>query len=99
MKSPLRLAILTACLSFPLAVLAADKPKPKSPFAAADVNGDGKISAEEYTTASKGQLDATAARAKFAALDTNKDGSLSRGEFAAGQAKKAPRKKKDMPSN
>ena len=99
MKSPALLITIAASLLVPLAASAADKARPKSAFASADTNADGKISAEEFVSSHQGRLEAAQARARFAELDRNKDGSLSRQEFSAARAGGTSRKKKDMPSN
>jgi len=95
--------LLAACAAFSaLSPTASAAPaKAKSPFAAADTDGDGRISPREYAAATKGQMDATAAKAKFAELDRNKDGSLNKAEFTPRSGKKAPARKpkKEMPGN
>jgi hypothetical protein len=95
MKKEILIAATAALLSLPLALHAADQTKKTTPFLAADTNGDGKVSPGEFTTAMKGKMDSTAAKAKFAELDMNKDGALSREEFNAGNSgKKTSQKKK-----
>jgi Ca2+-binding EF-hand superfamily protein len=94
MKKSFVPTVLALLVSAPLATLAAEKTPKKSGFAAADANGDGKISPAEYVAAMKGKLDETAAKARFAELDKNKDGSLSPEEFSAGAAAKKNSKKK-----
>lgn len=98
-NSIILLAALAAVVNLPAAAHAADQSKGKSSFAAADTDGDGKISAREYTAATKGQMDAAAAKAKFAELDKNKDGALSSEEFNGATGKKRTRKKKEMADN
>ena len=96
-KSTLFTATAVA-LSLPLALPAADQTKKRpAPFAAADANGDGRISPGEYVAAMMAKKQGeTAAKAKFAELDKNNDGFLSREEFEAGSAvKKGSRKMKD----
>jgi Ca2+-binding EF-hand superfamily protein len=72
-----------------------EKKKGGGAFAAADTNGDGKLSPEEYAKAVQGKMDDTAAKARFKALDKDSDGFLSREEFAAGGAGKKGGKKKE----
>lgn len=102
MKSFLLLAACAACLALPSTSAAApSKPKARPSFAAADTDGDGRVTPREYTAATKGQMDAAAAKAKFAELDKNKDGALSSAEFtdAADRKKAAKKPKKEMPGN
>jgi len=95
MQKKFLLAATAALLSLPLALHAADENKKKGGgFAAADTNGDGKVSQAEYVAAVKGKMDEAAAKAKFAELDKNKDGSLSPEEFSAGAGEKKGGKKK-----
>ena len=79
---------MTALLSLPLALNAADQAKKKGPFVVADTDGNGSVSKGEYVIARKGQLETAAAEAKFAELDKDNDGSLSRQEFNAGAGQK-----------
>lgn len=96
MQKQIKLAVVAALLSLPLALNAADEAKKKGPFVGADTNSDGKVSQAEYVAAMKGKMDDAAAKAKFTELDKNKDGSLSQEEFSAGGGeKKGGKKKKD----
>ena len=94
MKRNLHIAVISALLSLPLASNAADQTKKKSPFTAADTNGDGKISPAEYVAAMKGKMEEAEAQARFAALDQNKDGTLNRTEFGSSSRGKGAGKKK-----
>ncbi|MFO1451338.1 MAG: EF-hand domain-containing protein [Opitutaceae bacterium] len=64
-------------------VLLAEDPKPKSPFALADKNADGKLVETEFVEAVKPKLSLEAAKKRFVELDKNKDKSLSLEEFTA----------------
>jgi hypothetical protein len=59
MKSFLLLAACAALATLlPAASAAPAKTAAKSPFAAADTDGDGRLSPREYAAATKGQMDA-----------------------------------------
>lgn len=76
--------IASLSLTLPVSsVLLAQDPKPKSPFALADKNADGKVVETEFVEAVKPKLSLEAAKKRFAELDKNKDKSLSLEEFAA----------------
>ncbi|MBM3866792.1 MAG: hypothetical protein FJ381_13045 [Verrucomicrobia bacterium] len=81
----LTVAVLTAVLSLPVALVGAEEKKKGGGFAAMDTDKDGKVSKKEYVAAQK---DAAKAESRFAQLDTDKDGFLTRAEMAAGQKKK-----------
>ena len=78
-------AVLTALLSLPLALNAADEKKKGGGFAAMDTDKDGKVSKKEFVAAQK---DAEKGAKRFADLDKNNDGFLTQEEMAAGQKKK-----------
>lgn len=93
MQKRILIAATAALLSLPLVLNAADENKKKGgAFAAADTNGDGKISEAEFVASVKGKMDDEAAKKRFAALDKDKDGSLSREEFAAAGGGKKKKK-------
>lgn len=84
------IAATAVLLSLPLALSAAEKKKGGG-FAAADKNGDGKVTEAEYVAAMTGEgkkMDEKGAKARFKELDTNNDKALSQEEYAAGAKKK-----------
>lgn len=95
MQKQILIAALAAVLSLPIALNAADEKK-KGGFAAADADGDGKVTKAEFVAYSKSRgMDEKAASARFDELDKDKNGSLSREELAAaGGGKKGEGKKK-----
>jgi Ca2+-binding EF-hand superfamily protein len=95
MQKHIRMTALAALLLIPLALPAAERTKKKAAFAAADTDGDGKVSPSEYVAAMKGKLDESAAKARFADLDKDRNGSLSPEEFSTSTGEKKSRKKKD----
>ena len=96
MQKQIITAAVAVLLSLPLALNAADKAKKKgNPFAAADTDGNGKVSQAEFVAAMKDKGDAAAVKARFAKMDKDSDGSLTQEEFNAGAAKKGGKKKKD----
>lgn len=90
------LASIAIALALPLAALAAQPDRNKTPtaFSTFDRNRDGKITLTEYTATMKATPGEATAPSRFASLDQNGDGSLSKEEFAAGTEKKAKKKKK-----
>lgn len=96
MQKPILIAALAAVLSLPIALNAADENKKKGGFAAADADGDGKVTKAEFVAYSKTRgMDEKAANARFDELDKDKNGSLSKEELAAaGGGKKGEGKKK-----
>lgn len=85
------LAAIAALVSLPAAFAqTSDAPKKpakgKNGFAAADANGDGFISKDEYMAMPRNQ-DNPRAAARFKAIDENGDGKISPDEMKAPQAK------------
>ena len=64
-------------------------------FAAADTNGDGNVTKEEFVAALKEKLGEGGASSKFASLDKNSDGKLSKEEYSGGATEPKKRRKKD----
>jgi len=98
MQKHIRMTALAALLLLPLTLPAAEGTKKKAAFAAADTDGDGKVSQSEYIAAMKGKLDESAAKTRFAELDKDKNGSLSPEEFSTSTGQKKGGKKKDPTS-
>lgn len=94
MQKRFLIAAIAASLTIPLAsYAAADAKKKGGGFAAADADGDGKVTQAEYVAAVKSKMDDKAAKARFAELDKDGNKSLSQEEFSAGS--KGGKKKKD----
>lgn len=105
MKNPsgIVLVALSAALICPVAVQAAkaerrDKKKQASEqlpvaFAAADADGNGSVSKEEFISALKEKLGEGGAASKFVALDKGADGKLSKEEYSGGTTERKRRKK------
>jgi hypothetical protein len=72
---------------------------PPPPFATADANGDGKLTAREFTAAMKGTLSASAAKSRFKELDKNQDGALASDEYAGAAPRKGARQKRNVEAN
>lgn len=87
-KTLLATATAVFTLALPFTASAQDSAKPKNKgaaaFAAADKNGDGKLSADEFAAMNSERMDAAASKARFEKLDTDKDGFVTREELRAG---------------
>jgi hypothetical protein len=101
MKNSIRLLLASVLLTLalPMTGFAASSGSKKveapATFASLDQNGDGIVTAAEYSAAMKDQVTDRTAKMRFNALDKNKDGKITREEFAASEAeKKQPKKKK-----
>ena len=95
-------AVLVAALACPGAVQAAKADRKNKnqqqeqlpvAFAAADTNGDGNVTKEEFVAALKEKLGEGGASSKFASLDKNSDGKLSKEEYSGAPEQKKRRKK------
>lgn len=62
-------------------------------FAAADADGNGSVSKEEFVAALKEKLGEGGAASKFASLDKSADGKLSKEEYSGGTTERKRRKK------
>lgn len=62
-------------------------------FAAADKDGSGSVTKEEFTAALTEKLGEAGATSKFASLDKNSDGKLSKEEYSGATETKKRRKK------
>jgi Ca2+-binding EF-hand superfamily protein len=97
-------AALVTALACPIAVQAAKADRKNKnqqqeqlpvAFAAADTNGDGNVTKEEFVAALKEKLGEGGASSKFASLDKNSDGKLSKEEYSGGATEPKKRRKKD----
>ena len=105
MKNPSRIipVALAAALLCPVALAAAKaerRDKKKQPaeqlpvaFAAADADGNGSVSKEEFLAALKEKLGVGGASSKFASLDKSADGKLTKEEYSGGETERKRRKK------
>lgn len=90
----LRLIVLSLLLPASSALLA-QTPKPKSPFAIADKNGDGKVIEAEFVEAVKAKFPVDVAKKRFAGADKNRDKVLTQEEFIVATAEAADKARAD----